>query len=404
MRSRTASTTRSLREVDVPLGPDVLERVLPAVETALSGGPALLPLPADPPSVRDALLAPMRPDVAVEDAGDPVALVVPTSGSTGQPKGVLLGGRALRASAARTYARLGGPGRWLLALPATHVAGLMVLVRSIVAGTEPVAIDLHAGFAAKSFLAAAGRLFRGDGLPRYTSLVPRQLNAVVEAGGAALEALTSFDAVLVGGSAIPPVLLERARATGVRLVTSYGMTETCGGCVYNGVPLDGVRVETTADRRVRIAGPVLAHGYRLRPDLTAAAFRDGWFTTSDLGRMDDTGRLHIFGRMDDVAVSGGVNVPLPAVDELLAQHPAVAAAAAVAVPDADWGQRIVAAVVAADPAVPPSLESIRAHVLRTAPAAYAPKSVLVVDALPVSASGALDRAQLAARLAASTAR
>ena len=399
MQTTRSSAHLPLDAVDVPLGSAVLQRILPAVEAALHGGPPLLPVPTHPPSVRDALIAAMRPGDPVETVDDDqVALVVPTSGSTGDPKGVLLGAAAVTASADAAHARLGGPGRWLLALPATHVAGLMVLVRSVVAGTVPGVVDLSAGFEPEAFATASRHMVDRDASRRYTALVPRQLAVILDAGAAALDALTAFDAVLVGGSHTAPDLLERARAADVRVVTSYGMTETCGGCVYDGVALNGVTVATSADGRIKIAGPVLAHGYRLRPELTAQAFVDGWFVSTDLGRIDPVRGLAVFGRVDDVAVSGGVNVPLTAVDGLLADHPGVAFAAAVALPDPSWGQRLVAVVVPRDPAHPPTLESIRAYVGARAPTAHAPKALVLAESLPRLSSGEVDRRKLTVSL------
>jgi o-succinylbenzoate---CoA ligase len=399
MHTSTASAARPLNAVEVPLGPAVLQRILPAVDAALRGGPALLPIPARPVLVRTALLAAMRPDEPVETVDhDEVALVVPTSGSTGDPKGVLLGVTGLTAAAAAAHEQLGGSGRWLLALPATHVGGLMVLVRSVVAGTTPDVVDLTAGFDPVTF-AAAGRRFLGrDAARRYTALVPRQLAVVLEAGGAALEVLTAFDAVLVGGSSAAPDLLARARTAGVHVVTSYGMTETCGGVVYDGLPLTGVQIAIAPTGRIKISGPVLAHGYRRQPELTTQTFVDGWFVSSDLGRIEEDGRLSVLGRTDDVAVTGGVNVPLAAVDALVAGHPGVAAAATVALPDPSWGQRVMAVVVPRDPANPPTLASIRAHVASRAPAAHAPTALVLAEALPMLAGGQVDRTALVARL------
>ena len=354
MQTRS-SAPRPLDAVEVPLGSAVLQRILPAVETALSGGLPLLPVPTHPAPVRAALMTAMRPRDPVETVDeDRVALVVPTSGSTGDPKGVLLGAAALTASAEAAHARLGGPGHWLLALPATHVAGLMVLVRSVVAGTAPGVVDLSAGFDPEAFAVASRRIIDREASRRYTALVPRQLAVI--------------------------------------------LTETCGGCVYDGVTLDGVTVATSADGRIKIAGPVLAHGYRLRPELTRQAFVDGWFVSTDLGQIDDQRGLAVFGRVDDVAVSGGVNVPLAAVDGLLTDHPGVASAATVALPDPSWGQRLVAVVVPRDPANPPTLESIRAYVIARAPTAHAPKALVLAESLPRLSSGEVDRRRLAASL------
>lgn len=389
-------TNQQIRAIDVPYTPAVLRRMLPAVTAALSGGPAVLPLPTDPRPVREAMITALRPRTRLEHEG--VALVVPTSGSTGEPKGVLLSADAVRASATATHLRLGGPGSWLLALPATHIAGLMVLARSVVAGTEPVALDLSDGFEPELFAAASVRLFAASSGPRYTALVPQQLATILDAGDAALAALTGFDAVLVGGSSAGDRLLDRARTAGVGVVTTYGMTETAGGCLYDGVPLDGVRVEVAEGGLVRLSGPTLASGYRLRPDLTAESFREDWFTTSDVGRFDDDGRLVVIGRVDDVAISGGVNVPLAAVDATVSGHPGVLEALAVAMPDETWGQRIVVAIVPRDSARPPTLESIRAHVARHAPVAYSPKEMVVLDQLPTVPGGKSDRRAVAAQL------
>jgi o-succinylbenzoate---CoA ligase len=399
MQASTSPVARRLDVVEIPLGTEVLDRVLPAIEVAFSGGPAVLPVPERPAPVRAALVAAMRPSIPIETVDDDVlALVVPTSGSTGEPKGVQLGVAATAASTAAAHARLGGPGRWLLALPATHVAGLMVLARSVVAGTTPDAMDLTGGFGPAQFAIAARGFLDRPGGRRYTALVPHQLAVVLDAGAAALEVLTAFDAVLVGGSSSPPELLDRARAAGVRVVTTYGMTETCGGCVYDGIPLDGVRVRLSDDGRIKVAGPVLAHGYRLQRELTAQAFTDGWFASSDLGRLGPDGRLTVVGRVDDIAVSGGVNIPLAAVDSAIATHPGVAGVATVALPDPTWGQRVVAVLVPRDPADPPTLEAVRAHVARQAPATHQPKELVLVASLPRLSGGKVDRRAVAARL------
>ncbi|MDP9445228.1 MAG: AMP-binding protein, partial [Actinomycetota bacterium] len=237
-------------------------------------------------------------------AGHSTPLVVRTSGSTGEPKQVVLGPAAVLASAGATLARLGGPGQWLLALPVHHVAGLQVLVRSLLAGEDPVVLDEH-----PDFLTATAAL---HGRRRYLSLVPTQLLRLLRDRDE-VAALRSFDAVLLGGTAADPVLLARAREAGLPVVPTYGSSETCGGCVYDGRPLDGVAVKVDAGGRVHVAGPVLFDGYRDRPDLTAEVLVDGWLRSPDLGRLDDDGRLHVLGRVDDVVVSGGVNVALPAV-------------------------------------------------------------------------------------------
>jgi O-succinylbenzoic acid--CoA ligase len=353
--------------------------LLPALAAALDGGPAVVP------QVAPEVLAVLRPDLPLEH--DDVALVVPTSGSTGEPKGVLLTAGNLRASALATADRLGGHGQWLLAIPPTHVGGLQVLVRSLLAGTTPVVLP-PGPFQAGAFAEATARL---AGPRRYVSLVPTQLRRLLTGDGAA--ALRSYDAVLVGGAATPRSLLAPARDAGARVVTTYGSSETSGGCVYDGVPLDGVRVSVDGGR-VRLGGPVVARGYRLRPDLTAAAFDGDVFTTSDLGRLD-AGVLTVLGRADDVVVSGGENVPPLAVEAALETHPSVVEAAVAGVPDDEWGSRVVALVVLRGPL---TLAQAREHVAATLPRSWAPRELREVDALPLLPSGKLDRAALGWRV------
>ena len=363
--------------------------LLPALAAALAGrGPAVLPLPPEPARV----LAACRPDAPLEH--DDVALVVPTSGSTGEPKGVLLTAANLYASAEATQRRLGGPGQWLLAIPPTHIGGLQVLVRSLLAGTEPIVLPARP-FRVDVFAEHTAQL---TGQRRYVSLVPTQLRRLLSGG--ASDALRTYDAVLLGGAATPAALLAEARDVGIRVVTTYGMSETSGGCVYDGTALDGVGVQVEAGR-VRLSGAVVARGYRLRPDLTALSFHGDSFTTSDLGRLHADGTLQLLGRADDVIVTGGEKVPPAAVVARLEQHPAVVEVAVVGVPDAEWGQRVVAvAVLSAEL----SLEQAREHVARRLPRAFAPRELRVVPCLPHLASGKIDHAVLLADQGASTKR
>jgi O-succinylbenzoic acid--CoA ligase len=303
---------------------------------------------------------------AWDAADDPAPLVVETSGSTGQPKRVVLSRSAMRASADATHARIGGPGQWVLRLPPTYVAGLQVLFRSVRAGTEPV----------EEAAAMTGER-------RYLAVVPTQLTRLLASDpGEARD----FDAVLVGGARLDPGLRARAEDAGVRVVATYGMSETCGGCVYDGVPLDGVRVGVGGDGRVRIGGPVLFEGYDGAPGLTAEAMADGWFVTQDLGRLGDDGRLEVLGRVDDVVVSGGVNVPAPAVAARLREHPRVREVEVVGVPDGEWGRQVVA-VVAGDV----GLAELRDWVAQRHPRTWAPRRAVSVDALPLLPNGKVDR-------------
>jgi O-succinylbenzoic acid--CoA ligase len=351
-----------------------------ALATALEGGPAVLPVPSDP-AARARLEAAMRLDVPLEV---PAALVVPTSGSTGSPKGALLPASALLASARSTLDRLGGPGAWLLALPTTHIAGIQVLVRSLVAGIPAVSLDLAARFSPAAFASGASTV---EGPRRYTALVPTQLVRLLSAGGAALDALRSFDAVLVGGAATPPSLLAQATGAGVRVVTTYGSSETSGGCVYDGVPLSGVDVALSASGRLTVGGPVVFAGYRLRPDLTAASLVDGRYVTNDLGSVSG-GRVTVVGRADDLIVTGGEKVAPAAVEAALAGHPGVREVAVTGVPDPEWGARVVAVVV---PAGPVDLADLRDHVAATLGRHAAPSRLVVVDDLPRLALGKIDR-------------
>jgi O-succinylbenzoic acid--CoA ligase len=317
-----------------------------------------------------------------------VAVVIATSGSTGPPKGTQLPAAALLASARASLRRMGArPGqRWLCCLPASHVAGIQVLVRSLVAGAEPVLLPGHA---VTSGTVAASNC-------SYTSLVPTQLRRLTEEGAG----LGGLEAILLGGSAAPPGLLDAARAAGGRVITTYGMSETCGGCVYDGRPLDGVEVAVRGDGRIRIRGPVLFSGYRLRPDLTAAALEDGWFVTSDLGAVAGDGRLTVRGRADGMIISGGENVAADEVAAALAGCPGVREAAVVGSPDPEWGELVTAVIVAQDPARPPELAELRDAVRAVLPAAAAPRALVLVPALPMLASGKPDRVamtELAAR-------
>ena len=322
------------------------------------------------------------------ESAEPEPLVIETSGSTGAPKRVVLSRTAMRASAAATEARLGGPGQWLLNLPATYVAGVQVLFRSVVAGTTPVFLDEHAGFVAAAEAMDADR--------RYVSLVPTQLTRML-ASPTEVAALRWFDTVLVGGAAVESSLRRRAADAGVRVVATYGMSETCGGCVYDGMPLDGVAVAVGQDGRVRIAGPVLFDGYDGRPGDTAEVMQEKWFVTSDLGRLDADGRLEVLGRADDVIVSGGVKVPAAAVAKRLREHPRVDDAEVVGVPDPEWGQRVVAVVVSqagvATRNVPP-LDDLRNWVSQIHPRTWAPMRLVRVDTIPLLPNGKVDRLAL----------
>lgn len=309
-------------------------------------------------------------------ADDPAPLVVATSGSTGQPKRVQLSRAAMRASALATSDRLGGPGQWLLNLPPTYVAGVQVLFRSVVAGTEPVLLG-----EGESLGAAWERM---DAERRYVSLVPTQLYRIVE-DPAEAAGVARFTSALVGGGPLDAAVRAKAEAMGVRVVQTYGMSETCGGCVYDGVPLGGIEVRLEDDGEVLIRGPVLFDGYDGEPERTARAFREGWLVTNDVGHWTADGRLRIDGRVDDMIITGGVKVPAHAVATQLAGVLAVRAVEVVGVPDPEWGERVVAVVESSHP---PSLAEVRDAV---APREWAPRAVVVVERLPELPNGKPDR-------------
>jgi o-succinylbenzoate---CoA ligase len=376
-----------LEVLAIASGPAALE-AMPRLRRALSGELAVLPYAARerPPGV---------PAGAVPDA---TALVVATSGSTGTPKLAMLPASALAASAAATHERLGGPGAWLLAMPPHHIAGVQVMLRCLAAGTEPGFVDLADGFTAPAFTRAASG-FRAD--RRYTSLVPTQLVRLLQ-DAEATRALAAFDAVLVGGAASSPVLLDRARAAGITVVTTYGMSETSGGCVYDGTALACSAVRLDEHDRLHLGGETLATGYLGRPDLTEAAFStdaDGrrWFRTDDLGHRDQTGRWHVDGRIDDVIVTGGLKVTPRLVEEALTRQPAIAEAVVIGTPDEEWGQVVSAALVLVASAVAPTVGELREQLRGILPDHALPRRVLVVDALSERGPGKPDRAALAAR-------
>jgi O-succinylbenzoic acid--CoA ligase len=323
---------------------------------------------------------------------DDIALVVTTSGTTGVPKGALLTAAALTASATATHARLSGPGRWLLALPPHHIAGVQVLVRSVLSGTTPVEIDVSTGFDIAELPSAVRRLGSGK---RYTSLVAGQLAKALtdpEAAGA----LAELDAVLMGGGPAPPSVLDAAAAAGISAVPTYGMSETAGGCVYNGRPLDGVRLRIADDGRIVIGGATLARGYRNPVDPDPFA-EPGWFYTNDLGALDDSGKLIVLGRIDEAISTGGLTVLPQPVEAALSTHRAVRDCAVFGVDDPRLGQRVVAAVVVQHGCAAPTLDELRAHVAGTLDVTAAPRELHIVDALPMRGVGKVDRQALAHR-------
>lgn len=375
--------------VPVPVAAGSTE--IPGLGAALDGsGPALLLVPPGPEGAR---LVGALASLAAAGVPADTAVVVATSGSTGEPQGVRLGSKALRYSARATHDHLGGPGQWLLAMSPARVAGLQVLIRSRLSGTTPVGLNTSAGFEPDAFAAAAGRMDPGQ--RRYTSLVPTQLSRLLDAG----TSLDTFDAVLLGGGPIPSGLVERAAAVGTRVIRTYGMTETCGGCVYDGVPLPKVDLAIDADGLIRIRGPVLARGYLgsepASPGSPGRGFVGETFASSDLGAIDAAGVLTVLGRADNVILSGGVNVPAQSVEQALAGHPSVGEVVVVGRPDPEWGQAVVAVVIPAGTGTV-DLAELRALAADRLDRAWAPRAVVTVAAFPSLPSGKVDRAALRA--------
>jgi O-succinylbenzoic acid--CoA ligase len=319
-----------------------------------------------------------RPADGVSAAG--LALVLHTSGSAGEPKLVEFDRSAIDRAVASSSLALGATDRdgWLCCLPIAHVGGLLVVLRAILLGA-PVVVH-------ERFDPAAIARDGGD----FVSVVPTMLRRLLDAG----VDVASYRAMLVGGAGLRPALREEAIAAGARPVETYGLTETCGGVVYEGDPLPGTEVRI-AGGGIELRGPTAMLGYRLDPRRTASAFTgDGWLRSGDAGWIDDDGSLHVLGRIDELIDSGGEKVWPQEVESALATHPGVADVAVAGRADPVWGQRVVAFVVPRDPASPPTLDGLRDHASSTIARFKAPRELVLVDGLPRTASGKVRRGAL----------
>jgi len=306
-----------------------------------------------------------------------VAVVIGTSGSTGAPKEVGISAAALLASARASNTFLGAKfGHvWSLLLPLTHIAGVNVLVRSLELGTMP--IDLR----------NTNQYPKAD----FTAIVPTQLFRALNGDAPLLEHLKNCRSVLVGGAALPMDIRKRANDFGVSIVSTYGMTETSGGCVYDGVPLDSVEVGTTAEGAIKVKGPILASTYLNDPDGWKCALRDGWFVTNDLGAFDSD-KLIVQGRMDDVIVSGGEKISLPAIETALSSRFPENQFAAFAIPDPEWGNALYVAVAGSSSI---STNELSAYLTQSLGNIAKPKGFLTLAQLPLIGIGKVDRKALA---------
>jgi O-succinylbenzoic acid--CoA ligase len=308
---------------------------------------------------------------------DRVSVVVGTTGSSGESKEVGISAAAIRASATASNKYLGAQAgdSWSLLLPLTHIAGVNILARALDLGTEP--IDL-----------------RGErsSYPRvdFTAIVPAQLFKALNGDDALLQHLVAAKAVLIGGAALPDVLRKQGEAAGITVVTTYGMTETTGGCVYDGTPLDGVEISITSESLVAIKGSTLAETYLGAEALWDSAIKDGWFISADIGKIKD-GKLTVDGRSDDVIISGGENISLGHFERTLqARFPEVTCAA-FSVADPQWGDSLHLAVVGSDI----KEDDLNLYLAHEFGAFAKAKGFLHLPELPLMGIGKVDRKKLA---------
>jgi O-succinylbenzoic acid--CoA ligase len=366
----------------VASGPALADAALRCWDT----GRAVLPLnPSFTRAEVAVLLDRLRPthvDTAPLTGGVPApagtAAIVVTSGTAGAPKGVELTRAGMDVMGHGYSAGLGaGPAdRWLTCLPLHHVASLGALARSYVTG---VPCTVHDGFD----LERVARSPRTEGTT-MVSLVPTVMRRLLDAGAP----LHEYRRVIVGGAPCPPALRTRAEAAGVAVVDAYGLSETWGGFALDGVPIDGARARLAHDGEILVQGAMVMRGYRLDPSRTAEAIdADGWFHTGDVGTIDDDGRLQVVDRLKDLVITGGVNVSPTEVEGVLARHPDVDDVCVVGVPDDEWGELVVAFVVARDGASPPSIEELRAFGRDLLSGPKLPRATRAVAAIPRTASG-----------------
>ena len=382
-------TEGDLVAVAFPPGPGWL----PLLEDAWASGRAVLPLdPRLTPAELRALVDRARPSLLLDGKGAVVltdgvrvapdtAIALATSGTAGVPRVVELARSAVESAVLGSAASLGeAPGAsWLCCLPVSHVGGLLVLMRGVIGGA---AVEVHPGFDPGAVAAADAD---------HVSLVPTMLRRLLEAGAD----LSRFRSILVGGAGLADGMAGSARAAGARVVTTYGLTETCGGIAFDGRLAAGAAARVGPEDELQLAGPTVMSGYLGDPEATASAFTlDGWLRTGDAGWIDEDGRVHVRGRLDERIRSGAETVWPQEVESTLREHPKVAEVAVGARADPEWGQHVVAFVVPSTVDEPPTLEELRDHAAARIARYKAPRELVLIPALPRTASGKVRRAEL----------
>ena len=401
---------RQLTRITVDTGTDGILDLAAQIPDAINGtGPAITPMPTGPNGYLQKLVEAIRPDddeTPLES--DDVAVVLASSGSTGKPRGILLSGANLIQACHATDTRLGGPARWVLAIPTYHVGGFQLLVRAHLSGIPVIPLEsLGSGqrFSPIEFAQAtelARNVSNADGAPLRVSLVPTQLARILDSGPGAAASLAAYDTILLGGAAAHPGLVSRAKAIGAKVVTTYGMTETTGGCVYDGKPLPGTTVrianpDSLGVGQIALSGPTVALGYRLLPEDTASVFVDGELLTSDNGYIHEDGSLVVTGRKDDVVQVGGISVPISQVEQLTNSLSDVSEAVVVSTPDEEWGAKIAAFVIPHPTSILSTeqrRELIVHSVVEQLGSEARPRVVIELDQLPTLPSNKVDRVQL----------
>jgi o-succinylbenzoate---CoA ligase len=375
--------------VAMPPGPEWL----PVVRGLWEAGAAVLPIDHrfTSPETR-AVLNRARPTVVLDAAGpmintegskvaEEVGVCMATSGTGGEPKVVELSRRAVEAAVHASVAALGGHADdpWLCCLPVAHIGGMLVVLRGVIAGAPvEIAPRFDVDVVEKS--------------PHVsTALVPTMLHRLLDAGAD----LAHFRSILVGGADLGDATTERARDAGATVVATYGLTETCGGVVYDGVPFQGTAVRFGPDQEIQLAGPTAMDGYRFDGQSTAEAFTlDGWLRTGDAGALDERGRLRVHGRLDEVIMSGAEKIWPQEVESALREHPRVVDVGVAGRFDRDWGMRVVAYVVPEPDLPPPTTQELRDFASDRIARFKAPRDVVLLESLPRTASGKLRRSQL----------